>query len=67
MEKGEAGRIVNSQFLGIRHNDAIWGRDSDFITKGGILGKRHGDGRRQVKSDKAQDGGEVYHFHDLKE
>jgi hypothetical protein len=67
MEKGEAGWIVYSQLFGIRHNDAVWSGDSDFIAKGGILGKRDSDGRGQVKSDKAQDSGEVDHFHDLKE
>ena len=67
MEKGEAGQIEYSQLVGIRHNNAVWGRDSDFITKGGVLGKRESDGRRQVKSDKAQGGGEVEHLHDLKE
>lgn len=56
MEKRETGQIVYSQLIGVRHNDTIWGRDSDFITKGRILGKRDSDGRRQVKSDKAQDG-----------
>lgn len=67
MEKGEASQIEYSQLVSIRHNDAVWSRDSDFIAKGGVLGKRDGDGRRQVQSNKAQCGGEANHFHDLKE
>jgi hypothetical protein len=55
------------QFVGIRHNDAVWSRNTDFITDGGVTGKWHSDGRRQVKGDKTQGGGEVDHFHDLKE
>lgn len=67
MEKGEVGWIVYLQLLSIRHNNAIWSGNSDFITKRGILGIRPGDGGGQVESDKAQDFGDVYHFHDLKE
>jgi hypothetical protein len=67
MEKGEARQIVYSQLFGVRHNDAIWSGDPDLVTKGGILGKRPSDSGRQVESEKAQDGGEVDHFHDLKE
>jgi hypothetical protein len=67
MKKGEAGQIEYSQFVSIRHNDAVWSGDSDFVTKSGVLGKRDSDGCRQVKSNKAQGGGEVNHFHDLKE
>ena len=60
-------QIENSQLVGIRHGDAVWSGNADFIAKGGILRKRHSDGRRQVESDKAQGGGDVNHFHDLKE
>jgi len=56
MKKGEAGPIIDSQFLGIGHDDTVWGRDSDLVAKGGILGKRESDDCRQVKGDKAQDG-----------
>jgi hypothetical protein len=66
MENGEAGRIVHSQLFGVRHNDAVRSRDRHFIANGGI-GEGPGDGRRQVKSNKAQGGGEADHFHDLKE
>lgn len=57
---------MHSQLFGVRHDDAIWSRDAYFITNGGI-GERQSDGRRQVKSEKAQGGGEANHFHDLKE
>lgn len=66
MENGEAGQIEYSQLVSIRHNDAIWSRNSDLIANGGI-GKWNSDGGREVKSNKAQGGGEVDHFHDLKE
>ena len=67
MEKGEASQIEYSRLVSIRHNDAVWSRDRDFITKGGVLGKWESNDCRQVKSDKAQGGGEADHFHDLKE
>ena len=66
MEKGEASQIEYSQLVSIRHNNAVWSRDPDFITKGGV-GKWESNGCRQVKSNKAQGGGEADHFHDLKE
>lgn len=67
MEMGEAYQIGYSQLLSIRHNDAVWSRYSDFIATGRISGKRYSDDGRQVKSDKAQGGGEADHLHDLKE
>ena len=68
MENGEAwGDCICLQLVGIRHHDTIWSGDPDFIANGGILGKRPGGGGGQVKSEDAQDGGEVDHLHDLKE
>ena len=67
MEKGEAGQIIYSQLIGIRHDNAIRSRDSNFIAKGRVLGKRPADGRGQVKSEDAQGGREVDHFRGLKE
>jgi hypothetical protein len=66
MEKNEACQIVYLQLLGVRHDDAIRSGDSDLVAKSRIIWKWPGNSCGKVKSEKAQDGGEVDHFHDLK-
>lgn len=57
---------VYSQLLSVGHDEAVWSGDSDLVTNGGIW-KRPSDRRREVESQEAQGGGEVDHFHGLKE